>query len=72
VLGSVASQSRIFFRKSAQKIIEAMRINYNYVKEHSTLCKPPAESCGIKIEGNKLMTLIKKINDTYTKRKFYY
>ena len=46
-------------KESAQKIIEAMRIHYNYVREHSTLGKTPAESCGIKIEGeNKIMTLI--------------
>ena len=46
-------------RDSAQKIIKAMRIHYNYVREHSTLGKTPAESCGIKIEGkNKLLTLI--------------
>jgi putative transposase len=46
-------------RESAQKIIEAMRIHYNYVREHSKLGKSPAEECGIKIEGeNKLMTLI--------------
>ena len=46
-------------KASAQKIIEAMRIHYNYVREHSKLGKTPAESCGIKIEGeNKLLTLI--------------
>lgn len=46
-------------KDSAQKIIEAMRIHYNYVREHSALGNTPAESCGIKIEGeNKLSTLI--------------
>jgi hypothetical protein len=46
-------------RETAKKIIESMRIHYNYVREHSTLGKTPAESCGIKIEGeNKLLTLI--------------
>jgi hypothetical protein len=46
-------------KETAQKIIEAMRIHYNYVREHSSLGKTPAESCGIKIEGeNKLLTLI--------------
>ena len=44
--------------ESAQKIIEAMRIYYNFCREHSSLGKTPAEACGIKIEGeNKLMTL---------------
>ena len=46
-------------RESAQKIIEAMRIHYNFCREHSALGKTPAEACGIKIEGeNKLLTLI--------------
>ena len=46
-------------RETAQKTIEAMRIHYNYVREHSKLGKTPAEDCGIKIEGeNKLLTLI--------------
>jgi putative transposase len=47
-------------RETAQKIIEAMRIHYNFCREHSSLGKTPAESSGIKIEGeNKLLTLIK-------------
>jgi hypothetical protein len=46
--------------ETAQKIIEAMRIHYNYIREHSRLGKTPAEAAGIKIEGeNKLLTLIK-------------
>jgi hypothetical protein len=46
-------------RESAQKIIEAMRIHYNFCREHSGLGKTPAEGSGIKIEGeNKLLTLI--------------
>jgi len=46
-------------KESAQKIIEAMRIHYNFCREHSKLGKTPAESCGIKIEGeNKMLTLI--------------
>jgi transposase-like protein len=46
-------------KETAQKIIEAMRIHYNYVREHSSLGKTPAESCGIRVEGeNKLLTLI--------------
>jgi transposase-like protein len=50
-------------KETAQKIIEAMRIHYNYVREHSSLGKTPAESCGIKIEGeNRLLTLIQNAN----------
>lgn len=46
-------------RETAQKIIEAMRIHYNFIREHSRLGKTPAETCGIKIEGeNKLLTII--------------
>ena len=46
-------------KETAQKIIEAMRLHYNYIREHSALGKTPAESCGIRIEGeNKLLTLI--------------
>lgn len=49
-------------KETAQKIIEAMRMHYNYVREHSALGKTPVESCGIKIEGeNKLLTLFQNI-----------
>lgn len=48
-------------KESAQKLLEAMRIYYNYIRSHQGLDgKTPAEASGIKIEGiNKLMTLIK-------------
>ena len=46
-------------KETAQKIIEAMRIHYNFCREHSKLGMTPAEVCGIKIEGqNKLLTLL--------------
>ena len=46
-------------KETAQKIIEAMRIHYNFCREHSKLGKTPAEASGIKIEGrNKILTLI--------------
>lgn len=46
-------------KETAQKIIEAMRIHYNFCREHAKLGKTPAEASGIKIEGeNKLLTLI--------------
>ncbi|MDP9305327.1 MAG: transposase [Thermoproteota archaeon] len=46
-------------KETAQKIIEAMRIHYNFCREHSRLGKTPSEASGIKIEGaNKLMTLL--------------
>jgi transposase-like protein len=52
-------------KETAQKIIDAMRIHYNFCREHSSLGKTPAESCGIKIEGeNKLLTLIQNSSIT--------
>jgi len=47
-------------KESAQKIIEAMRIYYNYIRKHQGLDgKTPAEASGIKIEDeNKLKALI--------------
>lgn len=43
------------------KIAEAMRIHYNYCREHSLLGKTPAEQAGIKLplEGNKVESLIR-------------
>src|SRR5439155_4607760 len=37
-------------KESAQRVIEAMRINYNFARVHSTLKKTPAEQAGIKLE----------------------
>jgi putative transposase len=53
-------------KESAQKIIEAMRIHYNYCREHSKSGKTPAEQAGIKLdlEGNKIENLI-RISSTY-------
>ena len=47
-------------RESSQKIIEAMRIHYNFVREHSSLGKTPAEQAGIKMDlgENKIKGLI--------------
>jgi transposase-like protein len=48
-------------RDSAQKIIEAMRIHYNFCREHSELGKTPAEEAGIKLnlKQNKIENLIR-------------
>jgi len=49
-------------KESAQKVIEAMRIHYNYCREHSTLGKTPAEQDGIKLDlnqGNKIEGMIR-------------
>ena len=46
-------------KDSAQKLIDAYRIHYNFVREHGSIKKTPAEACGVKIEGdNKWLTLI--------------
>jgi len=47
--------------ESAQKLIEAFRIHYNFVREHSTLGKTPAEQAGVKLDlgQNKIENLIK-------------
>ncbi|MGB6463139.1 MAG: DDE-type integrase/transposase/recombinase [Nitrosotalea sp.] len=52
--------------ESAQKIIEAMRIHYNFCREHAKLGKTPAEQAGIKLDlGNsKIETLIKLASKT--------
>ncbi len=48
-------------RNSARMIIEAMRIHYNFCRQHSTLGKTPAEESGIKLDltGNRIQNLIK-------------
>lgn len=46
---------------SAQKIIEAMRIHYDFCREHEALGETPAEKAGIQLdlEGNKVEALIR-------------
>jgi len=48
-------------KDSAQKTIDAFRIHYNFVREHSSIKKTPAEQAGIKLElgQNKIENLIK-------------
>ncbi|MEX2193253.1 MAG: DDE-type integrase/transposase/recombinase [Nitrosarchaeum sp.] len=48
-------------KESSQKLIEAMRVHYNFVREHSSLKKTPAEQAGIKLElgQNKIEELIR-------------
>ena len=47
--------------ESAQKLIDANRIYYNFVLEHGSIKKTPAEQDGMKLDlgVNKLETLIK-------------
>ena len=46
---------------SAQKTIDAFRIHYNFIREHSSIGMTPAEQSGIKLElgQNKIENLIK-------------
>lgn len=48
-------------KDSAQKLIDAYRIHYNFVREHGTIKKTPAEQVGIKLElgNNKIENLLK-------------
>jgi hypothetical protein len=48
-------------KDSAQKLIDAMRIHYNFIRDHSSIKKTPAEQAGIKLElgQNKIESLIK-------------
>ena len=48
-------------KDSAQKIIEAIRINYNFCRVHSKLGKTPAKQAGIRLQlsDNKIESLVK-------------
>jgi transposase InsO family protein len=48
-------------KETSQKIVEAMRIHYNYLRVHSTLNKTPAQKAGIQLDlrGNKIEGIIR-------------
>ena len=48
-------------KESAQKTIDAFRIHYNFIREHGSIKKTPAEQAGINLElcQNKIESLIK-------------
>lgn len=48
-------------RESAQKLVNAYRVHYNFVREHGSIKKTPAEASNIKLDlgQNKIETLIK-------------
>jgi transposase-like protein/predicted SprT family Zn-dependent metalloprotease len=48
-------------RESAQKLIDAYRIHYNFIRNHGSIGKTPAEQAGIKLDlgENKIENLIK-------------
>jgi putative transposase len=39
--------------ESAQKLVDATRIHYNFVREHGSIKKTPAEEAGIKLDLGK-------------------
>lgn len=53
-------------RESAQKLIDAYRIHYNFIREHGSIGKTPAEQAGIKLDlgQNKIENLIKLASTT--------
>ncbi|HEV2192769.1 MAG TPA: DDE-type integrase/transposase/recombinase [Nitrosopumilaceae archaeon] len=48
-------------KESAQKTIDAFRIHYNFIREHGSIKKTPAEQAGIKLDlgQNRIENLIK-------------
>jgi transposase-like protein len=48
-------------KETAQQIVDAMRIHYNFVREHQTLQKTPAEKAGIRLDlkNNRVENLIR-------------
>lgn len=52
---------KVDHKESAQNLIDAMRIHYNFIRDHSSIKKTPAEQAGIKLDlgQNKIETLIK-------------
>ena|SRR5438093_4899274 len=50
--------------ESAQKTIDAYRIHYNFIREHGSIKKTPAEQVDIKLDlgKNKIESLIKLAN----------
>jgi hypothetical protein len=47
--------------KTPQKSIDAYRIHYNFIREHDSVRKTPAEQAGLKLDlgQNKIESLIK-------------
>ena len=56
-------------KDSAQKLIDAYRIHYNFIREHGSIKTTPAEQAGIKLSlgQNKIEGLIKISSKTVIK-----
>ena len=48
-------------KETAQQIVNALRIHYNFIREHQTLKMTPAEKAGIRLDlqPNKIESLIR-------------
>ncbi len=48
-------------KQTAQKIMDAIMLHYNFLRVHSTIKKTPAEKAGIQIDldGNRVEQLIR-------------
>ena len=55
--------------ESAQKTIDAYRIHYNFIREHGSIKKTPAEKAGIRLDlgQNKIENLIKLASKNITR-----
>ena len=56
-------------KESAQKLVDATRIHYNFIREHGSIKQTPAEKSGIKLDlgQNKIEGLIKLASKTRIK-----
>jgi putative transposase len=56
-------------KESAQKLIDAYRIHYNFIREHGSIKKTPAEQAGIKLDlgQNRIESLIKMASNNKCK-----
>lgn len=54
-------------KESAQKLIDAYRIHYNFIREHGSIKKTPAEKAGIRIDlgQNKIETSFKLASNKF-------
>ena len=59
----------MYHKESAQKLIDAYRIHYNFIRKHGSIKKTPAEQAGIKLDlgANKIENLIKMASNNKCK-----
>lgn len=59
-------------KKSAQKLIDAYRIHYNFVRNHGSIGQTPAEKAGIDLNlgQNKIENLLKLASQGKTRKNY--